>query len=166
MCIFLEQEHAATCMCSMQFMIPIHTSQKNDGSTITINRKSERYQLTFMEKDTRTSLTVTVFILLFILNILLQMLLSGEPLGRLFSEVFTTVMGFFNLISAIVVWFFNYFFTSRLFYLLGFIIALEFLVLPLMVRYRYISFKPNLFVSVLGAFYIWLVFRIMAVIFG
>ncbi len=119
-----------------------------------------------MAKDTRTSLTVTVFILLFILNILLQMLLSGEPLGRLFSEVFTTAMGFFNLISAIVFWFFNYFFTSRLFYLLGFIIALEFLVLPLMVRYRYISFKPNLFVSVLGAFYIWLVFRIMAVIFG
>ncbi|MGM0738556.1 MAG: hypothetical protein ACQETM_05245 [Bacteroidota bacterium] len=119
-----------------------------------------------MANDTRTSLTVTVFILLFILNILLQMLLSGEPLGRLMAEVFTTPMGFFNLISAIVLWFFDYFFTPLAFYLLGIIIALEFLVLPLMVRYRYILFKPNLFVSVLGAFYIWLVFRIMGVIFG
>ncbi len=119
-----------------------------------------------MAKDTRTSLTVTVFILLFILNVLLQMLLSGEPLGRLLAEVFTTPLGLFNLISATVLWFINYFFTPLAFYLLGIIIALEFLVLPLMVRYRYISFKPNLFVSVLGAFYIWLVFRIMGEIFG
>ncbi len=119
-----------------------------------------------MAKDTRTSLTVTVFILLFILNILLQMLLSGEPLGRLMAEVFTTPMGFFNLISATVLWFIGYFFSPLAFYLLGIVIALEFLVLPLMVRYRYVTFKPNLFVSVLGAFYIWLVFRIMGVIFG
>ncbi len=119
-----------------------------------------------MAKDTRTSLTVTVFILLFLLNVLLQMLLSGEPLGRLLAEVFTTPMGLFNLISAIVLWFIDYFISPLAFYLLGIIIALEFLVLPLMVRYRYISFKPNLFVSVLGAFYIWLVFRIMGVIFG
>ncbi|TVQ73302.1 MAG: hypothetical protein EA363_03355 [Balneolaceae bacterium] len=119
-----------------------------------------------MAKDTRTSLTVTVFILLFLLNVLLQMLLSGEPLGRLLAEVFTTAMGLFNLISAIVLWFINYFFSPLAFYLMGIVIALEFLVLPLMVRYRYISFKPNLFVSVLGAFYIWLVFRIMGVIFG
>jgi hypothetical protein len=119
-----------------------------------------------MAKDTRTSLTVTVFILLFILNILLQMLLSGEPLGRLMAEVFTTPLGLINLISATVLWFINYFFTPLAFYLMGIVIALEFLVLPLMVRYRYISFKPNLFVSILGAFYIWLVFRIMGVIFG
>lgn len=119
-----------------------------------------------MTNKPRTSLTVTVFILLFILNVLLQMLLSGEPLGRLLTEVFTTPLGLFHLISATVLWFINYYLSPLAFYLLGIVIALEFLVLPLMVRYRYISFRPNLFVSVLGAFYIWLLFRIMGVIFG
>ncbi|MDG5766686.1 hypothetical protein QA596_04340 [Balneolales bacterium ANBcel1] len=119
-----------------------------------------------MARKTKASITITVFILLFLLNILLQMLLSGEPLGSYFIEVFTTPLGFFNLIAAIVVWFVNYFVSPLAFYLIGFVIALEFLVLPLMVRYGYLTFKPNLFVSVLGAFYIWLFFRIMGVIFG
>ncbi|MBP3193101.1 hypothetical protein [Natronogracilivirga saccharolytica] len=119
-----------------------------------------------MAKETRTSLTITVFILLFILNILLQMLLSNEPLGRLLVEVFTTPLGLFNLIAAMALWFFEYFFTPLAFYMLGIVIALEFLVLPLMVRYKYITFKPNIFVSVISAFYIWLAFRIMTVIFG
>ncbi len=119
-----------------------------------------------MAKETKKSLTVTVFILLFVLNVLLQMLLSGEPVGRYFLEVFTTPLGFFNLIAAMVLWFFNYYFTPLAFYIIGIIIALEFLIEPLMIRYKYLTFKPNLFVSILAAFYIWLTFRILGVIFG
>ncbi len=119
-----------------------------------------------MAKDTRASLTVTVFILLFVLNILLQMLLSGEPLGRLMAEVFTTPLGLVNLLSGIISWFISYFFTPLAFYIIGIIIAMEFLILPLMVRYRYITFKPNFFVSIIAAFYIWLVYRIMMVVLG
>ncbi len=119
-----------------------------------------------MAKEVRTSLTVTVFILLLLLNILLQMLLSGEPLGRMFLEVFTTPLGLFNLISAMVAWFYSYFISPLAFYIIGIAIAMEFLILPLMVRYKYVTFKPNLFVSVLAAFYVWLTFRIMGVIFG
>ena len=119
-----------------------------------------------MAKQTRTSLTVTVFLLLFVLNIYLQMLLSNEPVGKLFAGLFTSPTGLITLGTYTVSWFFSYFFTSLAFYLLGLVIALEFLILPLMVRYRYIQFRPNLFVSVLAAFYIWLGFRIMAVIFG
>jgi len=119
-----------------------------------------------MANETRKSLTITVFVLLFILNILLQMLLSGEPLGSYLLEVFTTPLGIINLIAAIASWFFSYFFSALAFYILGIIIALEFLILPLMIRYEYLTFKPNLFVSVLGAFYVWLAFRIMGVIFG
>ncbi len=119
-----------------------------------------------MAKKTKTSLTVTVFALLFVLNILLQMLLSGVPLDRLFIEVFTTWAGLINLISSMVLWFFSYFFTPMAFYMLGLIISMEFLVLPLMIRYRYLTFKPNLFVSVLAAFYVLLLFRILLVVFG
>lgn len=119
-----------------------------------------------MMKKAKTSLNVTVFILLFLLNILLQMLLSGEPLGRYFVTIFTSFTGIFQFIGAVFYWFYSYFFTRVAFYLAGVVIAMEFLVLPLMVRYRYITFKPNLFVSILAAFYIWLAFRIMMVVFS
>lgn len=119
-----------------------------------------------MPKDTRTSLTVTVFILLFVLNILLQMLLSGEPLGRMFLGVFTTLAGLFHFIAATVRWSVDYFISPIAFYLTGIVIAMEFLILPLLVRYRYITFRLNFFVSILAALYLWLGFRIMAVIFG
>lgn len=116
--------------------------------------------------NTKASLTVTVFILLFVLNILLQMMLSNEPLGRMFAGVFSTPTGIFTLVWAIIHWFFSYFFSPLAFYIVGIIIAMEFLVLPLMIRYGYLTFRPNLFVSILASFYVWLVFRIMLVVFG
>ncbi len=119
-----------------------------------------------MAKETRTSITVTVFILLFLLNIFLQMLLSNEPVGRYFLEVFTNPLGIVNLLSGIILWFISYFFTPVAFYIIGIIIAMEFLILPLMIRYQYLTFKPNLFASILAALYVWLAFRIMLVIFG
>lgn len=94
------------------------------------------------------------------------MLLSGEPLGRLFMEVFTTITGLYYFIVAIASWSFHYFFSPTAFYLIGIAVAMEFLILPLLVRYRYITFRLNLFVSILAALYLWLGFRIMAVIFG
>jgi len=119
-----------------------------------------------MANNTKTSLTITVFVLLFVLNIFLQMLLSGEPLAKLFVEVFTTWAGLINLVSATILWFISYFFTPMAFYMLGLIIAMEFLILPLMIRYRYLTFKPNIFVSILAAFYVLLTFRILMVVFG
>lgn len=119
-----------------------------------------------MVTQIKKSITFTVFVLLFVLNVFLQMLLSGEPVDRYFAEVFTNPMGLLNLLSATVLWFISYFFTPLAFYLLGLIIALEFLIIPLLQRFRFITFRSNLFVSVLGAFYIWLLFRIAGVVFG
>ncbi|MDI6401931.1 hypothetical protein QLX67_07990 [Balneolaceae bacterium ANBcel3] len=119
-----------------------------------------------MAKKTKRSITITVFILLFILNVFLQMLLSGEPLATYIVGVFTSLTGIVTLISATANWFISYFFTSIIFYILGIVVALEFLILPLLVRYGYITIKPDIFMSVLGALYVWLFFRILGVVFG
>lgn len=119
-----------------------------------------------MANTTKNSLTATVFFLLFLLNVLLQMLLSREPVGRYLSDVFTNSTGIFEFIWAIMKWFHSYFFTPMAFYMVGLIIAMEFLVHPLLIRYEYLTFRPNFFVSILSAFYVLLVYRIMLVVLG
>ena len=111
-------------------------------------------------------ITVITYSLLIVTNILLHMVLSGVEVSRLITQIFTEVTGIFNSIAFVFSWLFNTLFSVTGIYLIGLVIAFEFLLLPLMVRYKYVTLRPNLLISFIFAIYLMLFARIVGVVFG
>lgn len=111
-------------------------------------------------------ITVVTYSLLIVVNILLHMVLSGVNVAGLVTQIFTEATGIFSSIGFVTTWLFNTLFSTTGIYLIGLVIAFEFVVLPLMVRYRYVTIKPNLLLSFIFAIYLMLLARIVGVVFG
>ncbi|MEX0772437.1 MAG: hypothetical protein WEB89_04830 [Balneolales bacterium] len=111
-------------------------------------------------------ITVVTYSLLIAVNILLHMVLSGVNVAGLITQIFTEPTGIFSSIAFIVTWLFTTLFSTTGIYLIGLIIAFEFVLLPLMIRYKYVTVKANLTLSFVFALYLMLFARILAVVFG
>ncbi|MEX2632888.1 MAG: hypothetical protein WD267_02560 [Balneolales bacterium] len=111
-------------------------------------------------------ITVITYSLLIVVNILLHMVLSGVAVSRLITQIFTEVTGIFSSIGFVVAWLFSTIFSVTGIYLIGLIIAFEFVILPLMVRYKYLTIQPSLLLSFIFAIYLMLFARIVGVVFS
>ena len=94
------------------------------------------------------------------------MLLSGVSLVGLIRQIFTEPTGIFKSIGFVVSWLFSVLFSVNGIYLIALTIVFVFVALPLMVRYKYITVKPDLMMAFIFAIYVMLLSRIIGVIFG
>lgn len=113
----------------------------------------------------RKSLVITTYTLLIIAAVLLHMLLSGENVGMLLAQIFSEPTGIFSTLGAILGWVFSVLFSAYGAVLLGLVVAMEFVIMPLAMRYKYLTVKPNLVMSLIAAIYIMLLGRILAEVF-
>lgn len=123
------------------------------------------FNLALVAKKTEP-ITVVTYSLLIIVNVLLHMVLSGVDVASLITRIFTELTGIFTSISIIVTWLFTTLFSITGIYLIGLIIAIEFVLLPLLIRYKYVTVKASLLHSFIFAIYIMLFARIIGVVFG
>ena len=114
------------------------------------------------KKSPKKSLVYTLYALLLIFAVLLHMLLDGERVGRLLVQIFTEPTGIFLTLGTIFSWIFSMLFSAYGAILIGIVIAIEFIGMPLAMRYKYLTFKPNIVMSAIAAIYAMLVFRIFA----
>lgn len=111
----------------------------------------------------KTSLKATTYTLIIILAVLLHMLLDGDvSLGAQLSLIISEPTGIFQFIGAVVSWIFSQLFSAYGAILIGLIVAMEFIVIPLSHRYKYLTVKSNILMSVIGAIYFLLILRIFA----
>ena len=113
----------------------------------------------------RRSLVYTVYTLLIIGAILFHMLLAGENVGGMLAQIFSEPTGIFLTIWEMIVWTFGVIFSAYGAVLLGLVVAMEFIIMPLAMRYKYLTVRPNLLMSVVAAVYVMLIARILAQVF-
>lgn len=111
----------------------------------------------------RTSLKATTYSLIIILAVLLHMLLDGDiSLGSQLSLIISEPTGIFQFIGAVFSWIFSQLFSAYGAIFIGLIVAMEFIVIPLSHRYKYLTVKSNILMSIIGAIYFLLLLRIFA----
>lgn len=114
-----------------------------------------------MAKKKTDSVNVVVYILLIVVNLFVQMLLSGESVSALLSQIFTQWTGIFQTLADITVWIISNLFGIGGVALVALMIGNEFVFLPLMVRYKYLTVKPNLMINFVIAIYAIMIFRLL-----
>lgn len=114
------------------------------------------------KKPARKSLKVTIYTLVIILAVFLHMLLDGVAMGSLFGQIVSEPTGIFQFIWSVLSWLAGTLFSGYGAILIGLIVAMEFIVMPLAQRYKYLTVKSNLLMSIIAAVYFMLVLRILA----
>lgn len=110
----------------------------------------------------KRSLVYTLYVLLILGAILFHMLLAGESVGSMLGQIFSEPTGIFAALWTMTVWTVNVIFSAYGAILLGLVVAMEFIIMPLAMRYKYLTIKPNLVMSVIAAVYFMLIARILA----
>lgn len=110
----------------------------------------------------KRSLVYTLYVLLILGAILFHMLLAGESVGSMLGQIFSEPTGIFAALWTMTVWTVNVIFSAYGAVLLGLVVAMEFIIMPLAMRYKYLTVKPNLVMSVIAAVYFMLIARILA----
>ena len=110
----------------------------------------------------KRSLVYTLYVLLILGAILFHMLLAGESVGSMLGQIFSEPTGIFAALWTMTVWTVNVIFSAYGAILLGLVVAMEFIIMPLAMRYKYLTVKPNLVMSVIAAVYFMLIARILA----
>lgn len=115
-------------------------------------------QLTFnsMSEQSSRGIINLVYTLLIVLGFFMHMSISGMEVGSLIIGIFTESGGFVTFISAIFSWLFNFFVNVQIIYMLGTALIMWFVVLPLMVRYRYIQVRVNGLLALTVTLYLFL----------
>lgn len=109
-----------------------------------------------MSEQSSRGIINLVYTLLIVLGFFMHMSISGMEVGSLIIGIFTESGGFVTFISAIFSWLFNFFVNVQIIYMLGTALIMWFVVLPLMVRYRYIQVRVNGLLALTVTLYLFL----------
>ncbi|MCH8566651.1 MAG: hypothetical protein LAT67_00250 [Balneolales bacterium] len=105
-----------------------------------------------------------VYIGLIVLALFMHMSVSGVDLGKLVVGIFTSLDGILVFITSIFFWLIDFIFRVHTIFMFGTLLMLWFVLLPMLVRYRFIKVNVNFSVSLICTLYIFLLLRIYGVL--
>lgn len=94
--------------------------------------------------------------MLIALGLFMHMSISGMEVGSLIIGIFTESGGIITFFSAIFSWLFNFFFNVQIIYMLGIALIMWFVVLPMLVRYKFIKVKVTGLLALTVTLYLFL----------
>jgi hypothetical protein len=106
----------------------------------------------------------TVYFLSLLALIMMHMIVSGVDPIALITQIWERPDGILISLGNIASWAWSFIYSTRLLYLIGLILILEFWFFPHMIRYKYIQFSPGPLLSITAALFILFVIRFMGII--
>ncbi len=119
-----------------------------------------------MSEETSRGIIQVVYAILITVGLFMHMSISGLEVGSLIIGIFTELTGIITFFSEILTWLWYFLWRAHTIYMALSVLILWFVVLPMLLRYRYIRIRPTLMLSIVVTLYLFLglkVFDLVAV---